>query len=169
MVLRADKQARAAVNQFDTWYTQKSSQFGDSYFHCDMANSQLSIARRAAPHSLLYFLIQVLQRLLHQFWATAQKDSYVQLCGRVNGRCPPSIIAVLFQRECKDYSPCMSVAIPRTKKQRLDDSESARAAARSSRPAGSQAEASSRDAAPLSAMRHDFWQTFAENVMQHLV
>ena len=93
------------MNQFDTWYTQKFIQFGDFYFQCDMANAPLSIARRAAPHSLLYFLIHVLQRLLHEFWAPAQTDSYVQLCGKVNARCPPSIIAVLFYCECRDYSP----------------------------------------------------------------
>ena len=57
MVIRADKQARAAVNNFDTWYTQKLSQFGYYFFQCGLANSPLTVARRAAPHSMLYFLI----------------------------------------------------------------------------------------------------------------
>ena len=70
--IRAAKQARAAMNHFDTWYTQKFIQFWDFYFQCDMAIVPLSIARRAAPHSLLYFLIHVLQRLLHEFWVPAQ-------------------------------------------------------------------------------------------------
>ena len=56
MRLRADKQARAAKNNFDTWYTEKSSQFRDHHFQCGMT-SPLSVARRAAPHTLLFFFI----------------------------------------------------------------------------------------------------------------
>ena len=120
MRLRADKQARAAKNNFDTWYTEKSSQFRDHNFQCGMITSPLSVARRAAPHTLLFFLIQALQRMLHQFWDTAQQDPYVLKCGAANGRCPPSIIAVLFYYECKDVNPCVSGQTPGTKKQRLE-------------------------------------------------
>ena len=114
MVMRADKQARAALNNFDMWYSQKKWQC--PYFRFPIANSRVTVARRAAPHSMLYFLIQVLQRLLHQFWPTAHFDSYVQQCRIANGRCPPSIIALLFYDDCRDLSPCMRVAIPATNK-----------------------------------------------------
>ena len=151
-MVRADKQRRSAIHNFGKWYTQLSSQFWDSSFPVGIDTSPLNITRRALPHTLLYFLIQVLQRMLHQFWDTAQQDPYVLKCGAANGRCPPSIIAVLFYYECTVLSPFDAVS---TKKRRLD--------------AGSEAAASSGDAATAKAARDVFWQTFAENVMQHLV
>ena len=96
MVLRGDKQARAAVHEFKKWHAQKLSQCGDERFEWDLATSPLSVVRRTCPHSFLYFLMQVLQRMLHQFWSTAQREDYVKMCASVNGRCSPSIIAVLF-------------------------------------------------------------------------
>ena len=166
-MLRPDKQARAALNNFDMWYSQKKWQC--PHFRFPIANSLVTVARRAAPHSMLYFLIQVLQRLLHQFWPTAHLDSYVQQCRIANGRCPPSIIALLFYYDCRDLSPCMRVAIPATDKQRLYDSEAARAVARAAQSASSATAASNGDAALVRDRRDAFWQTFAENVMQHLV
>ena len=94
MVLRPEKQARAALNNFEEWHSQKLAQCPDYFF--PIANSTVGLARCVAPHGMMYFLIQVLQRLLHQFWATAQKDWYVQECRIANGRCPPSIIGLLF-------------------------------------------------------------------------
>ena len=167
MVLRPEKQARAALNNFETWHSQKLAQCPDYFF--PIANSTVGLARCVAPHGMMYFLIQVLQRLLHQFWATAQKDWYVQECRIANGRCPPSIIGLLFYYDCRYLSPAMSVAIPVTNKQRLHDSETARAAARVAQSAGSATAASSGDAAPVRDRGDAFWQTFAENVMQHLV
>ena len=95
-MVRADMQRRSAIHNFGKWYTQLSSQFWNSTFEAGIYNSPLSLARRAFPHTVLYFLIQVLQRMLHQFWDTAQQDPYVLKCGAANGRCPPSIIAILF-------------------------------------------------------------------------
>ena len=63
----------------------------------------------------------------------------------------------------------MSVAMPGTNKQRLHDSETARAAARAAQSTGSATAASSGDATADKSARDAFWQTFAENVMQHLV
>ena len=63
---------------------------------------------------MLYFLIQVLERLLLQFSATEHSDSYVQQCVSANGRCPPSVIALLFLHACLDLSSCVSVAIAAT-------------------------------------------------------
>ena len=169
MVVRADKQARAAVQNFDSWYARRLAHFGPYLYECRLDNSPLTVARCAAPHSMLYFLIQVLQRLVHQFWDTAHLDSYVRRCAHVNGRCPPSIIALLFYLECRDLSPNMSVAIPDTKKQRIHDSEAARAAAQAAPSAASAEAAASEDAARVQAEHDAFWQTFAENVMKHLV
>ena len=90
IMVRADKQARAANHNFGTWYTQLSSQFWDSSFQVGIATSPLTITRRALPHTLLYFLIQVLQRMLDQFWDTAEQNEYVMRCARADGRCPPS-------------------------------------------------------------------------------
>ena len=155
MVLRPDKQARAALNNFDMWYSQKRWQC--PHFRFPIASSPVTVARRAAPHSMLYFLIQVLQRLLHQFWPSAHFDSYVQQCRIANGRCPPSIIALLFYYDCRDLSPCMRVAIPATDKQRLYDSEAARAVAIAAKSASSATAASNGDAALVRDRRDAFW------------
>ena len=80
MVLRPEKQARAALNNFETWHSQKLAQCPNYLF--PIANSTVAVARCVAPHSMTYFLIQVLQRLLHQFWATAQKDAGMPNCER---------------------------------------------------------------------------------------
>ena len=155
IMVRADMQRRSAIHNFGKWYTQLSSQFWNSSFEVGIYNSPLNVTRRALPHTLLYFLIQVLQRMLHQFWDTAQQNAYVLRCERANGRCPPSIIAVLFYYECKDVNPCMSGQTPGTKKQRLE--------------AGSASVALSAYKAQARALRDAFWKTFAEKVMEHLV
>ena len=163
MVIRADQDARAAINNFDAWHSQQMSDCPQ--YLCPIAQSPLVIDRRKFPHSVLFFLIQVLQRLLHQFWPTAHLDSYVKRCGMANGRCPPSIIALLFYYECPCMCPSMSVAMPGSNKQRIHDSETARAAARAAHSAGSATAASSGDAAPDKSARDAFWQKFAENVI----
>ena len=129
MALRAHKQARAAVDNFDRWYARSTARGAFLWFECKLQNSLLSAARRAAPHSMLYFRILVLQRQVHEFWDTAHLNSYVKRCAEVNGRCPLSIIALLFYLECTDLSPNISVVIPGMKKQRIFDSQAARAAA----------------------------------------
>ena len=100
MVIRADKQSRAAVQNFNSWYAHRLAHFGPYFYKCTLENSPLSVARRDAPHSMLYFLVLVLQRLVYQFCDTAHFNSYVQGCAKVNGKCPPSIIALLFYLEC---------------------------------------------------------------------
>ena len=75
----------------------------------------------------------------------------------------------MFYLECTDLSPNMSVAIPDTKKQRIHDSQAARAAARPAASTVSAEAAASEDAARVHAEHDAFWQTFAENVMEYLV
>ena len=65
MAIRADKQARAAVENFDRWYARRLGHFGPYLYECRLDNAPLTVARCAAPHSMLYFLILVLQRLVH--------------------------------------------------------------------------------------------------------
>ena len=133
MVLRADKAARAARHNFDTWYSQKVSECPQYRF--SFVNSPLSLLRSSCPHSLLYFLIQVLHLLLHQFWPIAHLDSYVKQCRKANGRCPPSIIALLFYYECSELRPSRSVALPAAIKREFYDSESDEIAATDAPPA----------------------------------
>ena len=115
MAVRSDKQARAAVNNFETWYAHRLAQFGPYFYECTLDKSPLREARRRAPHSMLDFLIHVLQRMVHQFWGTATLDSYVMRCTKANGKCPPAIIALLFYLECPNLSPNIDVAIPDTR------------------------------------------------------
>ena len=82
-----------------------------------VSHDDLQVIRSSlCPNSMLYFLIHVLERLLLQFSTTEHSDSYVQQCVSANGSCPPSVIALLFDYECTDLSPCMSVAIAATQK-----------------------------------------------------
>ena len=87
-----------------------------------VAHDDLQVIRSSlCPNSMLYFHIHVLERLLLQFSDTEHSDSYVQQCVSANGRCPASVIALLFYYDCRDLSPCMSVALAATQKQRLHD------------------------------------------------
>ena len=169
MVVRADKKSQAAVNNFKSWYAHRLAHFGPYFYKCTLENSPLSVARRRARHSMLYFPIAVLQRMVHQFWGTATLNSYVQACVKANGKCPPSIIGLLFYLECPNLSPNIDVAIPDTKKQRIHDSEAARAAAQAAPSAASAEAAAGSEAAQLKAEHDAFWAKFAENVMKHFV
>ena len=167
--VRGDKKARAALCNFKKWYDHGLAQIGHPWYQCTLETSPLGIARRRAPHSMLYFLIVVLQRMVHQFWGTATRNAYVQMCEAANGKCPPAVIGLLFYHECPNLSPQINVAMPDTKKQRIHDSESARAAAQSA-PSSASAEAkAAADAADSKAKYDAFWEKFAENVMTHLV
>ena len=112
--VRAGNQTRPAVHTFDTWYAHRSAQLETYYFECMEYNSPLSVARRSGPHGMLYFLIHVLQRMVHQFWDTATLDPYVLRCAKTNGKCPPSIIALLFYLEGDQLSPNVDVVMPVT-------------------------------------------------------
>ena len=169
MGIRGDKQARAAVNQFKKWHTHKLSQRGEERFEWNLTTSPLSVIRHDCPNSLMYFLIQILLRMLHHFWPTAQREQYVKECAKLNGKCPPSIIALLFFGHHHSIPAHLVVGIPDAKRQRLQYSEPARAAGTACSTAGSEASSSSRNAVSIQEDRSDFWQVFAENVMHHLV
>ena len=165
---RGDKQARVAFCRFERWYQHGLAQIGHPWYKCTLEDSPLVIARRRAPCSLLYFLM-VLQRLVHQYWNTGTGDAYVQMCEEANGKCPPALIGLLFYHQCPNLSPKIDVAFSARKKQRIHDSESARAAAQSATSSSSAAASVFADAADSKAKYDALWQKFAEKVMQHFV
>ena len=139
-MLCADEQARAAVSKFQKWYEQNVDEMDTGPYQCTLENSPLSVARRCAPHGMLYFLLVVLQRMVHKFCGTATFKSYVQSCVAANVRCPAAIIGLLFYLKCPDLSPDMNVAMPDTKKARIHGSDvalvPAQAAASAASPDG---------------------------------
>ena len=131
-----------------------------------LQDSPLSEARKRTPHSLLYFQMLLLQRLVDQYWkTTASGDKYVQHCVTTMHKCPPAIIGLLVYLEAPRLSPSIGPSFPATKKQRIFDSESGRAA---SHPATAAASASS-NAPDDDAECEAFWAKFVENVMKHIV
>ena len=115
-VVRADKQARAAKDHFVRWYVN-----GVTYLHrglCQMTlqDSPLSEARKRTPHSLLYFQMLLLQRLVDQYWkTTASGDKYVQHCVTTMQKCPRAIIGLLVYLEAPRLSPSIGPSFPVTK------------------------------------------------------
>ena len=66
------------------------------WYHCNFDDSQSSEARTRSPHNLLYFLLNVLQRLVDEFWKTMESsETYVEMCVATMNKCPPSIIGRL--------------------------------------------------------------------------
>ena len=99
-MLCADEQARAAVSKFQKRYEQNVVEMVTGPYQCTLENSPLSVARRCAPHSMLYFLLVVLQRMVHEFCGTATLISYVQSCVAANVRCPADFIGLLICLKC---------------------------------------------------------------------
>ena len=118
---------------------------------------------------LLYFLVNVLQRLVDEFWqSSASREPYVTMCVATMSKCPPSIIGLLVYLRSPYLSPATVNAIPLTSKDPSVSSELARAATQfqASAPASESASAATgNDEDQLAA----FWSRFDENVMQHLV
>ena len=118
---------------------------------------------------LLYFLVNVLQRLVDEFWqSSASSEPYVTMCLATMSKCPPSIIGLLVYLRSPYLSPTTVRAFPPTSKDRIFWSELARAA--------TQFEASASASASMSAAAANdedefaaFWLRFDDNVMHHLV
>ena len=76
--VRADKHARAALHHFRKWYADGVDNMTFGWYRCHLEDSPLSAARRLTPHSLLYFLLLLMQRLVeHYLETTASADAYV--------------------------------------------------------------------------------------------
>ena len=95
-MVRADKNKRAAEHRFKKLYDGEESNMNRGGYHCNLKDSQLSEVRIRTPHMLLYFLVNVLQRLADEFWqSSAASEHYVTMCVATVSKCPPSIIGLL--------------------------------------------------------------------------
>ena len=114
--VRADKQARAALDHFMRWYVFGVTYMHGGLYHCTLQDSPLSEARKRTPHSLLYFLMLLLQRLVDQYWkTTASGDEYVQHCVTTMHKCPPAVIGLLVYLHAPRLSPSIALSFPATK------------------------------------------------------
>ena len=136
---------------------------------CRLQDSPLYADMKRTPHMLLYFLLNVLQRLVDEFWqSSASREPYVAFCVVTMSKCPPSIIGLLVYLKSPYLSPASVSAIPPTSKDPSSSSELARASTQCEAPAAASASASAaagNDDVQFAA----FWSRFDENVMQHLV
>ena len=100
-------------------------------FHCNLQDSPLYADMKCTPHMLLYFLLNVLQRLVDTFWqSSAASEPYVTMCVATMGKCPPCIIGLLLYLKSPYLSPATVSALSPTSKDRSFWSELARAVAR---------------------------------------
>ena len=127
--VRADKTKRAGVHRFKTWYKGKEANMNRGCIHCRLEDSPLYADMNRTPHMLLYFLVNVLQRLVDEFWqSSASREPYVTMCVATMSKCPPSIIGLLVYLRSPCLSPATVIAIPPTSKDQFFSSELGRAA-----------------------------------------
>ena len=127
--VRADKTKRAGVHRFKTWYKGEEANMNRGCIHCRLEDSPLYADMNRTPHMLLYFLVNVLQRLVDEFLqSSAYSEPYVTMCVATMSKCPPSIIGLLVYLRSPYLSPTTVRAFPPTSKDRIFWSELARAA-----------------------------------------
>ena len=127
--VRAGKNKKAAAHRFKKWYKGEEANMNRGCIHCNLEDSPLYADMNRTPHMLLYFLLNVLQRLVEEFWqSSAASDTYVTTCVAIMGKCPPSIIGLLVYLRSPYLSPATVRAFPPTSKDRIFWSELARAA-----------------------------------------
>ena len=168
-MLRADENKKAAEHRFQKWYDEEESNMNRGCHHCNLQDSPLSEVRTRTPHMLLYFVVNVLKRLVDEFWESSESsEPYVAMCVATMSKCPPSIIGLLVYLRSPYLSPTTVRAFPPTSKDRIVWSELARAA--------TQFEASPSASASVSAAAandevefESFWSRFEDNVMDHFV
>ena len=162
--VRADKSKRAGVHGFNAWYKEEEAKMNRGCIQCRLEHSPLFEDRNRTPHMLLYFLVNVLQRLVDTFWQTsAASDPYVRMCVTTMGKCPPCIIGLLLYLKSPYLSPASVSALPPTSKDRIFWSELARTVARvqASAPASASMSATAANDEDESAA---FWSRLDENV-----
>ena len=141
--VRPDKTKRAAAHRFKIWYKEGKASMNCGCFHCNVQDSPQYADMKRTPHKLLYFLLNVLQRLVDQFWQrSAASEPYVTMCVAAMSKCPPCVIGLLVYLKSPDLSPATVSAFPPTSKDRIFWSELARAAARSEASASASASTS---------------------------
>ena len=130
--VRPDKTKRAAAHRFKMWYKEGKASTNEACYHCHLQDSPLYADMKRTPHKLLYFLLNVLQRLVDQFWqSSAASEPYVTMCVAAMTKCPPCIIGLLVYLRSPELSPATVFAFPPSSKDRIFWSELARATARS--------------------------------------
>ena len=127
---RADKNAKAAVHNFDKWWDREAAVMNKGSIRWTRGESDLRDHMQKCPLTLMYFLLNVLQRLTDDFWqSSAAHDAYVIFCVHKMSKCPPSIIALLVLMTAHYGSAATIPPLPKTNKDRIFWSEMTRAEA----------------------------------------
>ena len=167
--VRADKMKRAAEHRFKIWYKEGKANMNGGCIQCSVRESVLREQMKSTPHTLLLFLLNVLQCLVDTFWQTsAGSDPYVRMCVTAMGKCPPCIIGLLVYLTRPTLSPATASAFPRTSKDRIFWSEHGRSEARLHASASASSSLSA-TAANDDVESDAVWTRLAEKVMEHLV
>ena len=167
--VRPGKNKRAAKHCFTNWYDAGKANMNGGCIQCSVRESVLREQRKSTPHTLLLFLLNVLQCLVDTFWQTsAASDPYVRMCVTTMGKCPPCIIGLLVYLTRPTLSPVTASAFPPTSKDRIFWSELGRSEARL-RASASASASMSATAANDDDESAAVWSRLAEKVMQHLV
>ena len=168
-MVRADKNKSAAEHRFQKWYDEEESNMNRGCHHCNLEAAPLSEVRIRTPHMLLYFLVNVLQRLVDEFLqSSAYSEPYVTMCVATMSKRPPSIIGLLVYLRSPYLFPITVRALSPTSKDRIFWNELARAAIQfeaSPSASASVSAAAAKDEVEFEA----FWSRFDANVMQLLV
>ena len=94
--MRADKTRSAGVHRFKTWYQGEEANMKVGCMHCRFEDSALQANRNRTPAELLYLLLNVLQRLVDEFWqSSASRELYNTMCVAAICKCPPCVTSVL--------------------------------------------------------------------------
>ena len=167
--VRPGKNKRAAKHCFTNWYDEGKANMNGGCIQCSVRESVLREQWKSTPHTLLLFLLNVLQCLVDTFWQTsAGSDPYVRMCVTTMGKCPPCIIGLLVYLTRPTLSPVTASAFPPTSKDRIFWSELGRSEARL-RASASASASMSATAANDDDESAAVWSRLAEKVMQHLV
>ena len=95
--VRPDKTKRAAAHRFNKSYDEEKASRNGGCIQCNVHDSVVCADMKRTPHMLLYFLLNVLQRLVDMFWqSSAASEPYVTMCVATMGKCPPCIIGLLL-------------------------------------------------------------------------
>ena len=166
---RGDKNGQAANHRFEQWWKTESAIMNKGSICWTRADSELRDHMQQRPVTLMYFLLNVLQRLTDDFWQTdAGQNAYVIFCVKCMSKCPPSVIALLLLMKGHYGFAATQPPLPKTDKDRIFWSEMSRAEAEAKKSASGPARASATTLEEEIAY-DAFWHQFDVNVYQHVV
>ena len=85
---RADKTKRAGLHRFNTWYEEEEGKMHKRCIQCRLQDSPLYADMKRTPHMLLYFLLNVLQRLVQEFWGSMESsETSAKMCVATMSKC----------------------------------------------------------------------------------